>query len=238
MSMSARIIRDAGNPPAFTPIEFPEHNAGPASGTSHIRRTTPRISDRQTSTDKGGLVASARAQAEIIIAEANEQADNIEKKAYEQGYRAGQETAIAANEERLRQIKAEYQNSILQLSQLREEISTHCEQDLIKLVYEIAKRVVHREVSIDREIVVTMIRVALQRISSDTVATVHVHQDDFNAIESRRHEFLSGDNGIINVVSDRSISRGGCLIETKFGQVDARIEEQFKEIERAFSGLV
>lgn len=109
---------------------------------------------------------------------------------------------------------------------------------MIRLVLEIAKKIVHREVSVDREIVMTLVRIALKRIGSDTAATIHLHQDDFNTLDARKHEFLTGENGIINLVVDRSISRGGCLIETKLGQVDARIGEQFKEIEHGFFGMV
>jgi flagellar biosynthesis/type III secretory pathway protein FliH len=35
-------------------------------------------------------------------------------------------------------------------------------------------------------------------------------------------------------VADKSVERGGCLVQTECGDVDARIEEQFREVERAF----
>ena len=240
--MSARIIRNIEDTPNLTPIQFPEHKG--TSPNARIRRPAPKTNERIIghSKDDGGsghgLVAQARAQAEQILSEAYAEAERIENKAYEQGYRAGQDAAAISNEERLKQVKAEYENSILQLDRLRDEMVSNCEKDLIRLVMEIAKKVVHREVTIDREIVLTLVRVALKRIGSDTAATIHVHNDDFKTMEARRNDYLSGENGVVNLVADRSVSRGGCLIETKLGHVDARIEEQFKEIERGFFGLV
>ncbi len=240
--MSARIIRNIEDTPNLTPLQFPEHKG--LAPNSRTRRPAPKTADRIIGQSKDasgsgqGLVAQARAQAEQILSEAYAEAERIENKAYEQGYRAGQDAAAISSEERLKQVKAEYENSIIQLSRLREDMLSHCETDLIRLVMEIAKKVVHREVTVDREIVLTLIRVALKRIGSDTAATIHLHNDDFKILEDRRHEFLTGENGVVNLVADRSISRGGCLIETKLGSVDARIEEQFKEVERGFFGLV
>jgi len=38
----------------------------------------------------------------------------------------------------------------------------------------------------------------------------------------------------VKLVEDPLIARGGCIIETESGTIDARIEEQLREIERGF----
>ena len=237
MSTSARIVRGTGDALPFAPLQFPEHSA------AALRPSRPPAKDGAVAEHKAAeppdvaahqVLAAARAQAEALINEANAQAKAVETQAYEQGYAAGQTAALAAIEERLEETKAAYQDSIVRLVRMREELLGQCEQEIVRLVLEVAKKVVQREVSIDREVVLALIKVALSRVSSNTPVTVRVHRDDYQFLETRRHEFLSGENGVVNLVQDRSISRGGCLIETEFGQVDARLEQQFKEIERGF----
>jgi type III secretion protein L len=38
----------------------------------------------------------------------------------------------------------------------------------------------------------------------------------------------------VKLVEDPLIARGGCIIETESGTIDARIEEQLREIEKGF----
>lgn len=249
MSMSARIVRGASGNVEFAPLQFPEQ-AGAGEPASFDAAAEPARTERPSRKNRssgrgnfggaqtpGQLMASARSEAEAVIEEARAQRAAIESAAREAGYAAGRAEALAAGEEELVAIKAAFQDSILKLQRLREELVGQCEQEIIRLVLEVSKKIVQREVSADREIVLTLIRVALARISDNTPATIRVHHDDYQFLEARRHEFLSGENGIVHVVEDRSISRGGCVIETEFGQIDARIEQQFKEIERGFLGM-
>src|SRR3954471_23926060 len=119
--MSARIIRNIAETPNLTPIQFPEHTG--VTPSQRIKRPAPKTSERiighsNSDGSNQGLAAQARAQAEQILSEAYAEAERIENKAYEQGYRAGQDAAAVSSEERLKQVKSEYENSILQLDKL------------------------------------------------------------------------------------------------------------------------
>ena len=43
-----------------------------------------------------------------------------------------------------------------------------------------------------------------------------------------------GDIETLTVKGDTSIGRGGCLVESSLGTIDARIEAQFEELEQRF----
>jgi len=45
---------------------------------------------------------------------------------------------------------------------------------------------------------------------------------------------LSPDLRSLEIVEDARIERGGCVIEMEVGSVDARIDEQLREVERSF----
>ena len=94
----------------------------------------------------------------------------------------------------------------------------------------------HREIQADPEIIQTLIRVALSHVAEKSAVTVHLHPTDYNYVLERRAELSDGDTvaGEIVLLADKSIERGGCLIQTECGEIDARIEEEFREVERGF----
>ena len=100
--------------------------------------------------------------------------------------------------------------------------------ELVELALDIAKKIVGREVTIDREIALTLVKVSLEKLHNRARAQVHLHPEDFAYVESHREKLDF--HGSLEIIEDRSISVGGCLIHTETGDIDARIESQFDEI--------
>jgi len=107
----------------------------------------------------------------------------------------------------------------------------------VRLAIEVAKKIVHREIQADPEIVQTLVHVALSHAAERSPVTVRVHPLDHRAFLDKHPGWAeeSGDGREVVIVADKTIERGGCLIQTECGDVDARIEEEFREVERAFS---
>jgi flagellar assembly protein FliH len=173
-------------------------------------------------------------EANRIVEQALEKAAAIEKEARENArqFLATELTAeIAKTIDPWRDRLAQ---SLDELDGLRAEITADAERELVRLALEIARKVVHREVTIDHEIVMTLARLGLSRAHTRVNATIHLHYDDLEYVNSNRRRLNA--TQALELVQDRSVSRGGCLIHTEMGDVDARIEQQFEEIERAFLG--
>ncbi len=179
-------------------------------------------------------IEEARAEGERIVTEAEIRAAEIEHAARTRGLaegRAAAETEIARAVEALR---AQLSQSIVEVADLRAEVSAQAEHELVRLAVEIAKKIIHREVTVDSEIALTLARVALARVHRSAVATIRLHPDDYAYVKTHC-ERLEG-HCSIELVEDRAVSRGGCFVQTEMGDIDARIEQQFAEIERSFFG--
>jgi len=74
--------------------------------------------------------------------------------------------------------------------------------------------------------------VALSRLHSRAYAKVRLHPEDYQYLTAHRQR-LRADSSI-ELVEDSSVSLGGCIVQTEMGDIDARIEQQFAEIERGF----
>lgn len=160
----------------------------------------------------------------------------IEKTAYENGFRQGEKAGLEIAERKIEAVMRRYADTILELGKLKPVLYAQAEHEVVKLALEVAKKVVHREVQIDREIIQTLVRVALTHVTAKSAVTVHLNPADYSfMLEHRASLMRSGDSEREMVLlADKSIDRGGCLIETECGDIDARIEAEFDEVERTF----
>ena len=204
--------------PAFDPSAFSAAAAAPAP-------ILAPLADASTPED---IIENARREAARILAEAEEGKDLIEQAAKERALidaAAEMENEIAA---RLGEVRSELADTIGNLAGLSAEIITHVESDLVELALQIAKKVVRREVTIDREIALTLVRVSLGKLHQRTAVEVHLNPEDLNFVKN--HLDSLDFRGALNLVEDPSITLGGCLIHTDTGDIDGRVESQFDEI--------
>lgn len=182
--------------------------------------------------DPNSLLEKARTEAAQIVADAQAQAAATERALREQATAAAQAQAEAEMTAELEALRAQLAETLDEFANLREQVATHAEREMVQLAIEIAKKIVRREVTVDREIVISLARVALSRLHTRALANVHLHPDDYQFALAHRERLST--SGTIKLIEDPAIGRGGCLIETDHGDVDARIEHQFSEIERGF----
>lgn len=223
--MSARLIKGGRQTAADSFIRF----AMPSDG-----RPGSTASADGLMTAKDIPAISGQAEAEPIIARARAMAAEIENEARQNSTRL---IAAEVENEITRTIDPWHEQlaeTIVEINNLQAAITTRAERELIRLAIEIAKKVVHREVTIDNEIVMTLARIGISRMQNRVAATIHLHPDDFAYVTTHRENLEAGH--ALELVEDRSIGRGGCLVQTEMGDVDTRIEQQFAEIERAFLG--
>jgi flagellar assembly protein FliH len=151
-------------------------------------------------------------------------------KGFAQGERAGAEAAGKRGEVMLRRLT----ETLDELTSLRAQMIHQTEQQMVQLALAVARRVVHREISLDRDLLVAMARVALDRLGDSAQVTVRLSPEDFDATAAARAAQWTGTN--VSVVADSRVSRGGCRIESDLGVMDAGADAQIQEIARALLG--
>lgn len=150
-------------------------------------------------------------------------------KGYGQGERAGEKAAAERTEAMLRRLAA----TIDEIASLRQGVMRRAERELVRLAVAIAERILRREIDADRELLLVMARVAVERLGENATATIHLNPYDFEAAIARREP----DAGkAVDIVADANIPRGGCLVKSAYGSIDASIDAQIRELSRALLG--
>lgn len=157
--------------------------------------------------------------------------------AREAGYQAGLEEAIRTEVEFLR-ARAEEEHAVLRslmrsINERLDRLTGELERDAFRFALAVAGRILKTAVQEDREIVVRQVREAVRRVVGVESIILRVNPADEAVVREQRDRILSSADSIRQVViePDEAIERGGCIIETASGTIDARIATQLKQIE-------
>jgi flagellar assembly protein FliH len=117
---------------------------------------------------------------------------------------------------------------------LREKVMRESEDDLIDLIMMVARKVVLREVTMDRGILLSVVRTAIATLSERCEITIRLNPDDYILVTSSpddafRKELLTER---MRLKSDPAVLQGFCQIDSEMGTLDAGIDAQLDEIFR------
>ncbi|MBF0545821.1 MAG: hypothetical protein HQM08_15365 [Candidatus Riflebacteria bacterium] len=189
------------------------------------------------------LISSSQAEAGTIKKSIQVEYEDTKKKAYKEGYALGEEKGVQEGEKQgLHEGKLEWQGLIQETEALINELQTSrmgilksSQEEMLKLVISFAKRVIKVEVKAQPEVILQNIDEAINKISSVDKIVLKINLRDKSLAEERKQDFLSRLSGVseLTIVEDSSLSPGGVKIETGVGTVDATIETQAEELEKA-----
>jgi flagellar biosynthesis/type III secretory pathway protein FliH len=158
----------------------------------------------------------------------------LERTAFENGLRQGEKAGAAMAEAKIEELMKRHAETILEIGRMKASLYAKVEREVAKLSIAVAQKIVHREIQIDKDIIHSLVHVALTHVMKKTPVVVHVNPADYEYLSTRQADLSQAESRNVSLVSDKSIERGGCLIETDSGDIDARLEEKFREVERTF----
>lgn len=157
----------------------------------------------------------------------------IERQAHTEGYAAGLKRGEADAARQVGAAIGKLAVTVQDIAKLRPGILERAERELVRLAVAIAERVVRRTVELDPDVLLVIARVAMDRLGEQAAATIHLHPADCEAV---MRQGLDGAR-TMQLVADASVARGGCIVKSPFGEIDAGIEAQVRELSRELLGL-
>jgi flagellar assembly protein FliH len=196
--------------------------------------------------DGRAIVAQARAKAREILSAAIVEAAKLREEAARAGFEAGRAEGCAQAREAERARIAGETAGLAKLLEgvaqgieaKRAELLAEAERDLVSLSIAIAERILRGEVAAGRPVAQANLRRAIELVVNRNELEILVHPEDLGQVEAFVPELRKRFTEIarIELRADPSVSRGGCAVLTKQGGVDADLQTQLGEIERALLG--
>jgi flagellar assembly protein FliH len=159
-----------------------------------------------------------------------------EQAAYERGRRDG-EKALSEQLIRQRGELAELQNGVLtSLRQSVAQVTRDCEEAMVALALEIAGKLV-ADLPISSEMVEAAVREALAHVEQNTNLVVLINPMDYELLQQANAPVLLTEAGgeRLKFQTSAQVSRGGCMVQTNFGVVDARRETKLEALKQSLT---
>jgi len=155
-------------------------------------------------------------------------------KSYERGVRDG-ERALSEQLIRQRSELLEVQNGIFNsLRRAVPQVIADSENTLISLAIEVAQKVL-ASAPVNVEMIEAAVREALSHVEETTDFTVLLHADDLDLLQKMNSPVLlqTAAGGHLVFQSSPEVTRGGCIVQTRFGVLDARRETKFALLQKS-----
>ncbi|MBW2108435.1 MAG: hypothetical protein JRI36_07220 [Deltaproteobacteria bacterium] len=170
-----------------------------------------------------------------IVDEAKARASTVEQEAYEKGFSQGERDGKEMGAKKLDKLLDNIKQVFEEITAYKDDFTKQHEKHILDLVFRIAEKVVHAKIDTDSTVVRETILKAFELMADRSHVTVKVSPADMEYVKELRAQFFETiqDLKSITVEGDPKISPGGCLLETDFGHVDARIDTQLDQIRTA-----
>lgn len=155
------------------------------------------------------LTDAERLAAEAIQA-ASVEAARIREEAQRSGFARGQAEAAA---------------TLLEAARVRDQALANAEMEAVKVALAAVTRILDAELATDPDKIRHIVAANLDRARRAKKVTIHVNPDDLAALGALPVH--------ARVEPDADLTRGGCIIRSELGTVDARIETQLAALAEA-----
>ncbi len=184
------------------------------------------------------LIEQAEEAARARLEEAEHESARVLKEAHDRGYQDGRAEASAKVVEEAKQLLEQLENLARGVAQATESAVKAAEDTVARLAIEVAGKILRHEVSLDGSVVLQMVRESIEKAKTQGPVRIRVSAWDLDRVRDFRDEILkiADDVTSVEILEDPRVEPGGCIVETDFGSVDARLGSQLREIGRAFFG--
>ncbi|MCB5250109.1 MAG: FliH/SctL family protein [Candidatus Cloacimonadales bacterium] len=168
------------------------------------------------------------------IAQLDEKYKQESQKSYQKGIKEGVKQAQHQFQSQVNQTLKIFNQLLDSISSQTDKIKEDQQQELLDFIISIARKVIDTELEINPNIILNVLKNALNLINEREEIRILVNPKDWLTVK----ENLKNLNvqfelpKQIEVINANEISPGGCRIEFSSGSIDADIETQFQEIRR------
>jgi len=206
--------------PEFVPRSL--HRVVSPENTLQRRSDEPAAAANQQAAAEG-LAEAARQQAEQVRAQVQRQAAAQARQELVLALRTATEEQVAAFEQArdqlLQELRSAYDQALAEI-----------EQEMLSLITAMAEKVIMCKLETDDKIVVGIVRETLSRAAGANQVTVRISPADEPLVREAQQQLMAvlGQVDDLRIVADEQLLRGGCLVETERGRLDARIDTQLQ----------
>lgn len=179
------------------------------------------------------IIEKAREEAAQIVADAQAERDKLQEEARNNGFDEGHTEGYEKGKAEVERLIERMHKILEAVMQRREEILQDTESQIVELVILMSRKVIKILSENQKNVIMANTLAALKKVKTRGNVTLRVNLEDVKLATANIEEFIKHVENIegITVLEDSAVEKGGCIVETDFGQIDARISSQLTELE-------
>ncbi len=155
----------------------------------------------------------------------------LEREAYEKGFAQGQRDGLDLEKSKMEEMGRQYEALLAELRDLKIHILRDSEGEMLKLVELIIKKVIGEEIKTSESVIRHSIKSAAKFLTDKRKVRIIINPDDMEEVKKMLPDLSRlTKGGNFQLTEDPSVGKGGCMLETGFGRVNATIEDQLDEL--------
>jgi flagellar assembly protein FliH len=202
---------------------------------AEVKRQTDEVQilKQQAEDEAQKILDEAKLKASEMETEVRRTLDTERNSAKEEGKKEGKEEGYAEGKAEVDRLIERTQVALERAQDKRGEILNDTEKEIINLVLLISRKVIKVLSENQRDIIISNVIEALRKVKAKGNVIIRVNLADLQLATEHKQDFIRLMEGVksVQVVEDSSVDSGGCIIETDFGEIDARIASQLAELE-------
>lgn len=213
--------------------------------------TTAAFSFQDLDRKAAAMLEQARAQAKQIVAEAEalgrRRAAEVERQAFprgleegrkqgfEQAHREGLETALRAGRADLAELGQTVGAALRAFEQDKRRLLALAESGVLELALAIARRVCRHDAGSSSAAARDNARALLEMVRHEHDLVLHFNPAECETLRAALPELAAAVGGLghVEIVADPDVQRGGCVLHTRHGTIDAKLETQLDRVAEA-----
>jgi flagellar assembly protein FliH len=194
------------------------------------------------------IIDDAREQARRIVDEGRQEAERIVQGASdrglaegreiglvegrEEGRAAGRDEALAQYNEQLQALTGAWSEAIQRWEDDRHAMLLAAREDVLAFALAMARKIVLRIASVDEKVIADQLAETLSLLTRPSSVSIVINPADRPLVEEVLPALLRqlAQCEHADIVEDESVTRGGCIVRTAAGSIDATIENQIDRI--------
>jgi len=210
--------------------------------------------------DLDSLIKEAENEAEAIIQNAHHKAAVIEEQAkcsgYNMGFETGYENATKEIQLAIQSVSETLKKVVDDLVSLKHKILNQSESDIVRLVIEIAKKLVCNELRQNPDTIISIAKKAIELAQNKSEIIIKVHPDDYGILKQHADQLISqlseansfksplvppsdgrslvppsDGKTFLRIEEDPELSRGGCIAVTDTSLIDMSLETRLEMLD-------
>lgn len=179
------------------------------------------------------ILEKAKREAEQILSEAQSQKMGLEEEARKTGFEQGQAEGFDQGAAEVQRLTDRMHKILEAVMERREEILQETESQIVELVILMSRKVIKILSENQKNVVMANTLAALKKVKARGKVVLRVNFEDLKLASAHTQEFIQHVENVesITLLEDSSVEKGGCIVETDFGAIDARISSQLTELE-------